>query len=147
MGRLTLPESSLVYVDTVVVIYSIEKFPGYFSLLDPMWQQLQAGSIQIITSEITLLETLVMPIRQSNTDLIRRYEAMLFFPEISLISVSQTILRSAATLRAQTTLKTPDAIHAATALSTGCNLFLTNDSDLRMVPGLSVVVLKDILNA
>jgi predicted nucleic acid-binding protein len=147
MGRLNLPESSLVYIDTVVVIYSIEKFPGYSPLLDPMWQQLQAGAIQIITSEITLLETLVMPIRQSNNDLIRRYEAMLFSPEISLVSVNQTILRRAATLRAQTTLKTPDAIHAATALSTGCNLFLTNDGGLRIVPGLSVVVLKDILNA
>ena len=33
MGRLNLPESSLVYIDTVVVIYSIEKFPGYSLLL------------------------------------------------------------------------------------------------------------------
>ena len=134
MGQLNLPDSSLVYIDTVIVIYSIEKFPGYFSLLEPMWQKLQARTIQIITSEITLLETLIMPIRQSNTDLIRRYEALLFSPEISLVSVNQTILRSAATLRAQTNLKTPDAIHAATALNKSCTVFLTNDAALRKVP-------------
>ena len=146
MGQLNLPDSSLVYIDTVIVIYSIEKFPGYFSLLEPMWQKLQARTIQIITSEITLLETLIMPIRQSNTDLIRRYEALLFSPEISLVAVNQAILRSAATLRAQTNLKTPDAIHAATALNKGCTVFLTNDAALRKVPGLSTVVLKDVLN-
>lgn len=147
MGQLNLSDSSLIYIDTVVVIYSLEKFPGYFQLLEPLWRRLQAGTIQIITSELTLLEALVMPIRQANTDLIQRYEALLFSPEISLVPVSQDILRAAATLRAQTNLKTPDSIHAATALSVGCNLFLTNDGGLRMVPGLSVVVLKDILNA
>jgi len=74
MGQLTLPESSVIYVDTVVVIYSIEKFPNYFPLLEPLWQKLQAGTVQVMTSEITLLETLVMPIRQSNAEMIRRYE-------------------------------------------------------------------------
>jgi predicted nucleic acid-binding protein len=147
MGQLNLPDSSLVYVDTVVVIYSIEKFPSYFPLLERLWQKLKTGAIQIMTSEITLLETLVMPIRQSNTNLIRRYEALLFSPEMSLVPINQPILRSAATLRAQTNLKTPDAIHAATALNRNCTLFLTNDADLRKVPGLSVVVLKDVLNA
>ena len=83
---------------------------------------------------------------QSNTDLIRRYEALLFSPEISLVSINQAILRSAATLRAQTNLKTPDAIHAATALNKGCTVFLTNDAALRKVPGLSTVVLKDVLD-
>jgi predicted nucleic acid-binding protein len=147
MGYLNLTDSSLVYVDTVIVIYSIEKFPSYFPLLEHLWQKLQTGTIQVMTSEITLLETLVMPIRQSNTDLIRRYEALLFSPEMSLVPINQSILRSAATLRAQTNLKTPDAIHAATALNRSCTLFLTNDVDLRQVPGLSVVVLKDVLNA
>lgn len=63
MGQLNLPDSSLVYIDSVIVIYSIKKFPGYFPLLEPMCQQLQARTIQIITSEITLLETLILPIR------------------------------------------------------------------------------------
>ncbi len=125
MGQLNLPEASLVYVDTAIVIYSIEKFPSYFPLLEPLWQKLQAGTIQVATSEITLLETLVMPIRQSNTDLIRHYKTALLFSEINLIPVSQAILRSAATLRAQTNLKTPDAIHVATALSIGWVGFYT----------------------
>ncbi len=42
---------------------------------------------------------------------------------------------------------TLDAIHAATALNIGCTGFLTNDAGLRTIPGLSVVVLKDVLNS
>jgi len=36
MGQLNIPAASIVYVDTAIVIYSIEKFPDYFPLLEPM---------------------------------------------------------------------------------------------------------------
>jgi predicted nucleic acid-binding protein len=146
MGQLNIPAASIVYVDTAIVIYSIEKFPDYFPLLEPMWKQLQTSQIQVITSELTLLETLVMPLRNANTELISRYEAMLLSSEISLIPINQAILKAAARIRSTTNLKTPDAIHAATALNLGCTIFLTNDAGLRNVPALSVVVLKDVLN-
>jgi len=55
------------------------------------------------------------------------------------------ILERAAQLRAATNLKTPDAIHAATALEHGCTLFVTNDSTFRRVPGLPVTILADLL--
>jgi len=146
MGQLNIPAASIVYVDTAIVIYSIEKFPDYFPLLEPMWKQLQTSQIQVITSELTLLETLVMPLRNGNTDLIARYEAILLSSEISLIPISQAILKQAASIRSTTNLKTPDAIHAACALNLGCTIFLTNDAGLRNIPALPVIVLKDVLN-
>lgn len=146
MGQLNISAGSIVYVDTAIIIYSMERFPDYFPLLEPMWKQLQTSEIQVITSELTLLETLVMPLRNRNTDLIDRYEGILLSSEISLIPISQTILKQAASLRSTTNLKTPDAIHAATALNLNCTIFLTNDAGLRNIPALSVVVLKDILN-
>ena len=42
-------------------------------------------------------------------------------------------------------MKTPDAIHAATALRADCALFITNDTDFRRVEDLPVVVLDDLL--
>jgi hypothetical protein len=59
MGTLNIPASSLVYVDTSPVIYSVEKFPEYVPLLAPLWLKLQAGEIQIVSSELILMETLV----------------------------------------------------------------------------------------
>ena len=51
-----------------------------------------------------------------------------------------------ARLRAATGLKTPDALHAATALLAGCALFITNDADFRRVDGLPVTILDDLLD-
>ena len=58
------------------------------------------------------------------------------------------ILREAARLRgALPSLKTPDAIHAASAQHHGCALFGTNDRGFRAVLGLPLVLLDDILAA
>jgi predicted nucleic acid-binding protein len=146
MGQLAIPPNATVYIDTAPVIYSVETNLDYWALLQPLWSQSQAHEISIISSELLLLETLTFPLKNNDAALIDIYED-LFRDDIQLIAISQSILRTAAHLRAVTNLKTPDAIHAATALNIGCTCFLTNDNDLRVVPGLSVVVLKDILNA
>lgn len=67
MGQLILPSSSLVYVDTSPVIYSVEWNPNYFSLLQPLWLKLQAGEIEVVSSELILMETLVVPLRNADT--------------------------------------------------------------------------------
>lgn len=144
MGQLNIPSSAVVYVDTPIVIYSVEFNPDYWQLLQPLWAKLQANEISIVSSELTLMECLVVPLRNGNTLLIDTYEQLLS-SQISLVPISQTILKNAAQLRATTSLRTPDAIHAATALSQGCTLFLTNDSGFRNVPNLSVVILSEVL--
>ena len=91
------------------------------------------------------METLVVPLRDANVELVNTYEHLLLSSSIQLIPISQNVLRDAAQLRATTSLKTPDAIHAATALSQNCSFFLTNDSGFRHILGLPVVVLRDVL--
>jgi len=48
-------------------------------------------------------------------------------------------------LGAKQGIKTPDAIHLATAMLAGCNFVLTNDSAWRKASGVSVAVLDDYL--
>jgi predicted nucleic acid-binding protein len=146
MGQLTISTGATVYVDTAPVIYSIEPHPDYWALLQPLWDKQHSQEIRLISSELLWMETLVFPLRTQNQPLIQLYKELLS-NEIQLTAIDKTILNTAAKLRATNNLKTPDAIHAATALNAGCTLFLTNDAGLRTVPGLSVVVLKDVLNA
>ena len=59
---MTLPSSGQIYVDANSVIYTVEKHPIYGPLLEPLWHAAQAGSIEVVSSELTLLECLVSPL-------------------------------------------------------------------------------------
>jgi predicted nucleic acid-binding protein len=144
VGDLTLPDSSLVYVDTQILIYSVEKHPAYWSLLRPLWLKSATGNIQIISSKLALLETLVAPLKNADSVLITAYETLLLSIEMQLMPITRAILREAAQFCAQTNLRTPDTIHAATAIAHGCSIFLTNDNGFRRVSNLPLVVLSDI---
>jgi predicted nucleic acid-binding protein len=91
------------------------------------------------------METLVLPLKNADTFLLDAYEQLLLSGGMRLIPISQLILRQAANIRATTNLKTPDAIHAATALSVSCNQFVTNDKAFRNISSLPVVILSEIL--
>ena len=144
MGQLTLPASGVVYVDTAPIIYSVEKHAEYWSLLRPLWEASKAGQILIASSELALLETLVGPLKNGNHILAADDERLLTATEMKLLPVTANILKDAARLRAQINLKTPDAIHAATALASGCSQLITNDATFRRVTQLNVVILKEV---
>jgi len=145
MGQLILPSSGTIYIDTSVAIYTIEGNPDYYSLLQPLWSKFYAGEIQIISSELILMEVLVVPLRNGNNSLVADYEELLLSSQMQLIPISQFLLKQAANLRATTNLKTPDAIHAVTALSLSCNQFITNDKGFRNVLDLPVIILNEVL--
>ena len=145
MGQLILPSSGVIYIDTSIVIYSVEWNPNYYSLLRPLWLKFQTGEIEVVSSELILMETLVIPLRNNDTFLLNAYEELLLSENMQLVPISQFILRQAANLRATTNLKTPDAIHAATALSVNSNQFITNDKGFRNVRGLPVIILSEVL--
>lgn len=147
MGQLNIPDGSIVYLDTSILIYTIEKFPNYLPLLEPMWEQLETGKIQAISSELTLMETLVLLFKNSNSLLINAYESILLAGEIRSISITQSILKKAAEIRANFNLKTPDAIHAATDILTNCTVFFTNDRGFDKVSALPVIIINDVFQS
>jgi predicted nucleic acid-binding protein len=139
MGTLTVPAAGSVYVDANTVIYVVEKIEPYHTLLAPLWLAAQAGQLLVVTSELTWLETLTKPLREGNAVLESLFRAFLTAAEVRLTPATLALWEHAARLRA-VGLKTPDALHAATALAAGCVLFLTNDTAFRRVPGLPVVL-------
>lgn len=145
MGSLILPSSGLVYVDANAVIYGIEHVEPYFSLLAPLWASSGPASFQLVSSELTLLEVLVRPFRTGNIRLEAEFRALLQQNvDLRLAPVTQRVLEAGAHLRATlTSLRTPDAIHAATALMENCALLVTNDPAFRRVPALNTAILSD----
>ena len=147
MGPLTLPTHGPVYLDANGFIYSVERVEPYRTLLEPMWRQARAGEFDVASSDITVLETLVKPLREGDEVVEKLLRSMFDPQEVRLVPATRELWEDAARIRADTGLKTPDALHAATGLSAGCTLFFTNDTDFRRVEGLPIVVFDDLIEA
>ncbi|MBI1282419.1 MAG: PIN domain-containing protein [Anaerolineaceae bacterium] len=135
----------LLSVETAPFIYYTESRPIYFDKVSAIFPRMSQGQFEILCSVITLSETLNKPIEANDQMLISAYNSL--FDDtygLTLVSVNKNIARKAAELRAKYGLKTPDAIHMATALETHCQAFLTNDMGLKRVTEIQVLVLDEL---
>lgn len=135
-----------VALDTAPLIYFIEEHPGYSPIIIPFFEALAMGRLCAVTSTITLLEVLVLPLKQNNLKLAQQYRNILLNTEgLSIENITPVIAESAAELRSyHNTLRTPDAIQLATALQCKARVFLTNDIRLPPLPSLSVLTLDSL---
>ena len=67
MGTIAIPSSGLVYLDANSIIYSVEKHPDYWPLLEPIWRAAKGKTIEIVSSDLTLMEVLVGPLKSTRT--------------------------------------------------------------------------------
>jgi predicted nucleic acid-binding protein len=135
-----------VALDTAPFIYLIEEHETFLPIVEPVFAAIDAGRLTAVTSALTLLEVLVVPLRATDSVLARRYEELLAGSRgLELAEVSRAVLRDAATLRAVTGMRSPDAIQIATALRHGCTGFVTNDRALPAPPRLRILRISDFL--
>lgn len=133
-----------VAVDTVVFIYFIEEHAVFLPLVEPLFEAVDRGELEVVTSELTLLEVLVIPYGAGDQELADRYEALLTRSRgVRPVSLDRSVLRAAAQLRGAHRIKTPDAIQLAAALQAGCSAFVTNDRRLPNINELAVLRLAE----
>ena len=123
-----------IYLDTCIIIYFVENNPLYSSKIENLMKSL--SNVEFCFSSMTILETLVIPLRNKDLQLQKTYR--LFFDSQKFLSIENQIYEKAAQLRADfSSLKTPDALHLATALHHNCDEFWTNDDRLdKIAPNL-----------
>jgi len=121
----------LVYLDACTVIYFVEAHPRFGQVITQALEQAQGKQIAI--SPLVEMECLVIPLREHNAPLARRYE--IFFEQYICLDMPSEVYRRAAELRARHSLKTPDALHLATAQYHGCTTLWTNDNRLNNAAG------------
>ena len=147
MGTVDLPLTGLIGMDANVAIYSLERHPRYSSLLRRLWEAVAAGQARVAVSELVILEALIGPYRAHLQDLAADYDNFIALPGLELIPITLPILRKSARLRAKyPNLRTPDAIHGATAMTARVDCFVTNDRSFKIIEGLNVVMLDDVLD-
>lgn len=132
-------------LDTSVFIYHIEGSSPFSSAASKVLRHVGRQQATIgVTSVLTLTELLTRPLQLGRRGLAARYEALLrVTPNLVLADVDAEIARQAAMLRARHRLRTPDAIQVAACRVHGATAFVTNDTRLRRIDELTVVVLAD----
>jgi predicted nucleic acid-binding protein len=100
--------------------YHFEDNPQFGPGATRLLRAAENDRLQLVTSMLTLMEVLVVPKREGQVHLCRRYrELFASFPQLTVLPIDQPVAETASDLRATYTLRTPDALHLATAIVAG----------------------------
>jgi predicted nucleic acid-binding protein len=139
--RNLLKRHDRIAIDTSVFIYYLEANPSYVDMADEVFTWLERSPHTAVTSTLTMTELLVQPYRERNETLVNQYFGLLsLFPNLDWVAPDLAVADTAAQIRAEHRLRTPDALQAATAICRGATAILTNDPDFARVAEVEVGV-------
>ena len=125
------------YLDTAPVIYTVEQVPQFAPAVDA-----RISGVVRVASDLTRLECRVKPLREGDIELLKDYDDFFAGAIAEMVALSREVIDRATEIRAQYGFKTPDAIHLAAAVVSGCNIFLTNDHRLDRFTDIAVEAVR-----
>ena len=133
-----------VFLDTAPFIYFLDEDPNFGEKTEQIFSALIHDEKYIVTSVISAEEYLVHPYRTSNDDKVNAFWNFVDDYYITLCPINKNIAVEAAKIRAEYRyIKTMDALQLAAAICNGCDLFLTNDRQLKQFEKISCVTVEE----
>ncbi len=135
-----------VYIDTNVFIYFLDRHATYFDAVAPLFRACAAQEFFGTTGDAAVAEVMVGAYRQNDPVLVARFKQ--FFAQKNFLTIAShdhAVFDAAAMLVARNRLRFIDALHFATAQSTGCPFFITNDTAIKSMANLEVILLASLL--
>jgi predicted nucleic acid-binding protein len=143
VDRLEQLKGQVIGLDTAPFIHYIERRAAHHVRVKPWFAALRAGDIRGVTSMVSLVELLIVPLRRGRVDLVSRYRRLLLRSRnLRTFPIDDTLAERAAELRARHNVRTPDAL--AAALLAGAAAYLTNDVGLKRVSEIEVLVVDEL---
>ena len=127
------------YLDAAPVIYMVEQVAPYAAAVEA---RLSGAELIQVISDLTRMECRVKPLRDGNSDLLKDYDNYFEGAIAEIVALSREVMDRATAIRAQYGFKTPDAIHLAAAVISGCHVYFTNDHRLDSFPDIAVEVVR-----
>ena len=147
MGQLDpekLSTGGTVGIDTVAFVYFLEHHPRHYAKAKRLFQRIETGELTGIISTLVFAELLVPAYRANDMERAERLIQLLTsFPNLRVLLLTAEISAEAARLRADHGMRTPDAIHAATALRMNVDGIISNDRDFLRLADLIDICLFD----
>jgi predicted nucleic acid-binding protein len=127
-----LPNDQQYTLDTVTIIYFLEHHPKYYQIAKDIFKKIEDGNISANMSTLVFAELLVPAFKYGEDKRAKKVMHILSnFPNLEIIPLTAEISIAAAQLRASHSLRTPDAIHAATAMESKTRGIITNDKEFQ----------------
>ena len=127
------------YLDAQVTIYLVEQIP-HFETLVVQW--LANHPYDMFSSGLCRMESLIHPVRHGDHKLIADFEKFFRQTAKGMARLNRKVYNRAIQIRAsRPSFRTPDALHLALAMNSGCDVFLTNDKRLKIFTGIRVEVI------
>lgn len=133
-----------IFLDTSPIVYYLEGNESYYLNMKKFWEE--SDACDYVTSAVTVTEYLTYPYLQQNIKLVNTFYAFVDGMDIEVKSIDRMIAEKAAQIRAgYKFFKTMDALQLATACICGCDLFLTNDKQLKQFRELQCIMVEELL--
>jgi len=135
---------SRIFWDTNLFIYLFEDWGKFSGQVTALKSRMLARGDQLLTSTITLAEILVKPMQNGDTKAVVYYRKLITTMTV-VITFEESAALVYARLRADRSLRAPDAIQLACAATAGVDLFITNDVRLhsKQIDGIQFIVPLD----
>ena len=130
------------YLDASAIIYALEGVaPFQVTVIARMAQAEASHNGLLLTSRLSRLECRIKPLRDGDAALLAVYDRFFTRRMLYVIDITASIIERATDLRVRYNVKTPDAIHLATAIEASADRLLTGDAALARVREVPVEVL------
>ena len=128
------------YLDTAVVIYLVERPVGFAAVATTAVANLEPSAL--VGTDLLRMECLIHPRRLNHSSRESDFENFFQQNYLPFHPMAPGIFERATDLRAKyLKLKTPDALHLAAAIESGCDAFVTNDFGLKVITEIRVEVI------
>ena len=139
----------LYYLDTVIVIYAVEGYPADQQRALNHLAALEQAGHRFAINELTLTECLVPVLGPGGGQRLSDFFRFFNGPNLRTLGLTASTYARASAIRGGHTYPAnppaqpkryglADALHLATAIEFGCDVFLANDSQLANFPDITV---------
>lgn len=135
-----------VFIDTAPIIYFLENSSLYMELMETFFARCMKEHIQIVTSALTIEEYLVSPYRNGKMEYVDNFKRFIKYMDIEVVDIDSIIAERGAVIRGRyKSFKAMDALQITTAIEKKCDMFFTNDKQLRQEKELPCMTIEDIV--
>jgi len=130
------------FLDACCIIYLIESQQEQGRKTRVLVHEALKSNGQLVVSRLSFLECRVLPLKSKNSALLDSYDRFFRLPGLEIIELDPTVIDIATEIRANHpgSLRTPDAIQLACAITSGAHQFLTGDKKLAAIQEIKVTV-------